>query len=107
MSDVAKKDYGRMDIMHHILAGFKSLFAEQLVVNVEKSRRTCGGAGYLNGSGFTEISQGASPLPTYEGDNIVMLLQASRYVLKMIKKAQKGEKLPKLFTYIQHIPQLL
>jgi hypothetical protein len=28
MSDVAKKDYGRMDIMHHILAGFKSLFAE-------------------------------------------------------------------------------
>jgi len=36
-----------------------------------------------------------------------MLLQASRYVLKLFKKAQKGEKLQYPFTYISNIPGLL
>lgn len=71
-----------------------------MVDSVDKCRRSCGGAGYASMSGFTELSSVCSPIPTYEGDNIVMLLQASRYVLKLFKKAQKGDKLPYPFTYI-------
>lgn len=37
-----------------------------------------------------------------------MLLQASRYLLKLAKRAKKGgENLPYPFTYIQNIPGLL
>ncbi len=41
-----------------------------------------------------------SPVPTYEGENTVMLGQASRYLVKQIKKASEGKKLPFPFTYL-------
>ena len=28
MSEISKKNYERMDIMHHLLAGFKSIFSD-------------------------------------------------------------------------------
>jgi len=40
----------------------------------DTARRACGGAGYQSGSGFSEIFSQGSPIPTYEGDNTVMLL---------------------------------
>jgi len=107
MSEVKNKNYDRMDTMHHLLAGFKSIFSDTLCDGIDKCRRACGGAGYASMSGFTELASVSSPVPTYEGDNIVMLLQASRYVLKLFKKAQKGEKLQYPFTYISNIPGLL
>ena len=45
-------------------------------------------------------------MPTYEGDNIVMLGQASRYVFKLVKRAQKNTKLPFPFEYISEMPTL-
>jgi acyl-CoA oxidase len=68
-----KKDFSKMDVLHHLLAGFKAHFSEEQVVSVDKCRRACGGAGYNSSSGFTEIANACSPIPTYEGDNIVML----------------------------------
>jgi len=48
------------------------------------------------------------PTVTYEGDNTVMYLQASRYALKLIKRAQtKNETLPYPFGYINDLPRLL
>jgi len=82
-----------MDVLHHLLAGFKSYVSEQVILGVEACRRSAGGAGYSSFSGFTELSNAVSPVPTYEGDNTVMLLQASRYVFKLVKKAAKGENL--------------
>lgn len=62
-----------MDQNHHILAGFKGNFTEQMVGNVDVARRSTGGAGYTAASGFTELYRNVSPMPTYEGDNTVML----------------------------------
>ena len=53
----------------------------------------CGGAGYASSSGFTELISANSPIPTYEGDNNVMLGQASRFIFKLIKNAAKDRKL--------------
>jgi hypothetical protein len=41
-----------------------------------------------------------SPVPTYEGDNTVMLLQSAGFVFKLVQKAQKGKSLPYPFEYI-------
>lgn len=46
---------------------------------------------------------GISPIPTYEGENTVMLGQASRYLIKLIKKAGEGKKLQFPFTYLNRM----
>ena len=46
-----------------------------------------GGHGYSASSGLSQIIQEADAGCTYEGDNIVLLLQTARYLLKC---AQKG-----------------
>jgi len=73
MDEIKGGNFTRMDATHHILSGFKSLFSDSALNDVEEARRTCGGAGYQSNSGFTAMFASASPIPTYEGDNVVML----------------------------------
>jgi len=87
IKDINNGKFERMDSMHHILAGFKSLYSEEVVEKQEVSRRACGGAGYSAHSAFTQIISNCSPVPTYEGDNTVMLGQASRYLFKMVRRS--------------------
>ncbi len=107
MEDIQVKNFERMDVLHHLLAGFKAYFSEELIIGVEKCRRSAGGAGYASFSGFSEIHSAVSPVPTYEGDNTVMLLQASRYIFKLVKKTQKKQPLAFPFDYIGNIESLL
>lgn len=107
MDDIQTKKFHRMDPMHHMLSGFKALFSNQSLIDVEEARRTCGGAGYQSFSGFTQLFSGVSPIPTYEGDNMVMLGQASRYLVKLLKKASEGKKLAYPFTYLMNMPETL
>lgn len=107
MDEIKSHKFGRMDVMHHLLAGLKGIFTDDMMRDIDICRKSCGGAGYQSSSGFTEIFQNASPMPTYEGDNIVMLGQASRYVFKLVKRAQKNNKIPFPFEYISEMPALL
>ena len=100
MKEVERKVFTRMDSSHHLLSGFKALFSEQALADVEEARRTCGGAGYQSNSGYTAMFAAVSPIPTYEGDNTVMLGQASRFLIKLVTLAQQGKKLPFPFTYL-------
>lgn len=63
-----------MDVAHHLLSGFKGFYTDTTLPMLEECRRACGGAGFHNFSGFTELCQNALPLPTFEGDNTVMNL---------------------------------
>jgi hypothetical protein len=74
-----------MDMLHHILSGFKAQYTEEMMAGVEIARKSCGGAGYQTSSGFTALIGNCNPFVTYEGDNNVMLGQASRYVFKLVK----------------------
>jgi acyl-CoA oxidase len=42
---------------------------------IEECRKLCGGHGYLNSSGLPELFAVYVPACTYEGDNVVLLLQ--------------------------------
>jgi acyl-CoA oxidase len=55
MNEIEKNDYSRMDINHHLVAGFKASFSEEVIIGSEICRRSCGGAGYHSFSGFTEL----------------------------------------------------
>ncbi len=50
-------------------------------------RLCCGGHGYSLASGIPQIIQDLDAGSSYEGDNIVLLLQTARFLLKC---AQKG-----------------
>ena len=73
MEEVGRGVFSSMAHMHHLLSGFKSLFSDQAMLDVEEARRACGGAGYQSNAGFTTIFSGLSPVPTYEGENKVMM----------------------------------
>ena len=107
MEEVERKVFTRMDSSHHLLSGFKALFSEQALSDVEEARRTCGGAGYQSNSGFSAMFAGVSPIPTYEGDNTVMLGQASRFLVKLINLGRKKKQLPFPFTYIGKLHETL
>ena len=68
-----RKDFSMMDMQHHYLSGMKSLFTEWGWRGLDACRLACGGAGYLGWSGFVEHMNFYSPLPTFEGDNTVMM----------------------------------
>jgi hypothetical protein len=87
MDEVQVKNFESMDVVHHILSGFKAQFTEEMNYALDVARRSTGGAGYQSSSGFTTLINNSSPYVTYEGDNIVMFLQASRYVFKLVKWA--------------------
>lgn len=97
---IAVGNFDKLPVMHHLLAGLKAHVSEVMMNTLDKARRSCGGAGYQSNSGFTELIACGSPIPTYEGDNTVMLLQSARFVFKLVKAAQKGGPLPYPFSYI-------
>ncbi len=74
LSDVQVGKFTKMDINHHLQAGFKAIFSQEYVDVTETVRKTCGGAGFASYSGFTQLYVNHVPIPTYEGDNTVMLL---------------------------------
>jgi len=55
MEGIEKSDYSLMDINHHLLAGFKASFSDEMIAGAEICRRSCGGAGFHSFSGFTEL----------------------------------------------------
>ena len=56
MKEVSNKNYDRLDVMHHLLAGFKSIFTDGINQGCEACRKACGGAGYASMASFTEFA---------------------------------------------------
>ena len=106
MDEIDQNIFDGLDTLHHLLAGFKDRQSEESVQGVDACRRSAGGAGYLSNAGFTEMADVASPFPTFEGDNTVMVLQSSRYIFKLLALDQQGKKLPFPFQYINRLQEL-
>ncbi|KAI4974153.1 hypothetical protein ZWY2020_047433 [Hordeum vulgare] len=51
---------------------------------IEECRKLCGGHGYLNSSGLPELFAVYVPACTYEGDNVVLLLQVARFLMNRL-----------------------
>ena len=61
----------------------------------------CGGHGYSQASAFPEIYSYAVGGCTYEGENIVMLLQVARSLMKIVEKLRNGSSnFPEICNYI-------
>lgn len=62
-------------------AGLKAFSSWVSSAGVETCRLCCGGHGYSHASGLPKIYVDCTPACTYEGENMVLMLQVARQVI--------------------------
>ena len=74
--------------LHARSAGLKAYCTSLAVAGVETCRLLCGGHGYSMASGLPDLFREFAPSQTYEGDNVVMLLQCARWLVKQVAASE-------------------
>ncbi|XP_049378347.1 peroxisomal acyl-coenzyme A oxidase 1-like [Solanum stenotomum] len=85
-------DFSTLPELHATTAGIKSLTTTATADGIEECRKLCGGHGYLCSSGLPELYAVYVPACTFEGDNVVLLLQVARFLMKTVSQLSSGKK---------------
>ncbi|OIW10847.1 hypothetical protein TanjilG_27793 [Lupinus angustifolius] len=107
MERLQAKDFSTLPEAHACTAGLKSLTTSVAADGIEECRKLCGGHGYLCSSGLPELFAVYIPACTYEGDNVVLLLQVARYLMKAISQLNSGNKPVGTTAYLGRAEQLM
>ncbi|XP_071705869.1 peroxisomal acyl-coenzyme A oxidase 1-like [Rutidosis leptorrhynchoides] len=83
---LASNDFSTLPEAHACTAGLKSLTTTATADGIEECRKLCGGHGYLESSGLPELFAVYIPACTYEGDNVVLMLQVARFLVKTVSE---------------------
>uniref|UniRef100_F1KY21 Acyl-coenzyme A oxidase n=1 Tax=Ascaris suum TaxID=6253 RepID=F1KY21_ASCSU len=90
--------------LHVLSSGLKAVVSWEVAQGIEQCRLACGGHGYSQASAFPEIYAYAVGGCTYEGENIVMLLQVARFLMKAAESVRKGNaRLAAITGYLNEI----
>ncbi|CAD6191979.1 unnamed protein product [Caenorhabditis auriculariae] len=79
--------------LHALSCGLKSVVTHTAAETIEQARMACGGHGYSDASYLPTIYTCAVGACTYEGENIVLLLQVAKYLMKGAKAAAENRPL--------------
>lgn len=107
IDNMKKDNFDSVELMHHLSAGYKSLFTQRTMDGLMLIRQCIGGAGYTAWSGIPLLIQDFAPAVSYEGDNTVLAQQSFRYLQKLYKLARSNLKVAKEFEYLTKIDQTL
>lgn len=104
-----KSDFSELQSTHIMLCCFKSLFTYWEFESYGNLIRSCGGHGYSHYSGLPHIMTEEFPNQILEGENSVLLLQVSRYLMKCFARVQKGNtaKVTGFFSFIKEMDKHL
>jgi len=69
-------------------------------------RQACGGAGFSAWSGLPGLITDQAPKVTYEGDNIVMATQGTRFIIKTARNVKKGMRANGHLSYLNKLDTL-
>ncbi|KAF7810081.1 peroxisomal acyl-coenzyme A oxidase 1-like [Senna tora] len=100
-------DFSTLPEAHACTAGLKSLTTSATADGIEECRKLCGGHGYLCSSGLPELFAVYVPACTYEGDNIVLLLQVARHLMKTVSQLGSGKKPVGTTAYMGRVEHLM
>ncbi|KAM7259932.1 hypothetical protein ACFE04_015673 [Oxalis oulophora] len=100
-------DFSTLPEAHACTAGLKSVTTSVAADGIEECRKLCGGHGYLCSSGLPELFAVYVPACTYEGDNIVLLLQVARFLMKTVSQLPSGKKPVGTTAYLGRAAHLL
>lgn len=110
-SDVTQRlqanDFSTLPEAHACTAGLKSLTTSVTADGIEECRKLCGGHGYLCSSGLPELFAVYVPSCTYEGDNVVLLLQVARFLMKTVSQLGSGKQPVGTTAYMGRIENLM
>ncbi|KAI1723426.1 acyl-CoA oxidase domain-containing protein [Ditylenchus destructor] len=91
MQGVGTGDVSLLGDLHSLSSGLKSQVSFQVALGIEQCRMACGGHGYSDASGLPHLYSVAVGGCTYEGENMVMLLQVARYLMKRAREICFGD----------------
>ncbi|KAL5211652.1 hypothetical protein ABZP36_022499 [Zizania latifolia] len=98
------KDFSTLQEAHACTAGLKAVTTFDAI---EECQKLCGGHGYLNSSGLPELFAVYVPACTYEGDNVVLLLQIARFLMKTVSQLASGKQPVGTTAYMGNIQYLM
>ena len=104
---IMRDEFKLLDVLHHFTSGLKALAGEMAYNGVDEMRQACGGAGFLASSGVCSLWEDVAPYSTYEGVNVIMFQQSSRYLFKQAAKIAKGKKCTDYFEYLNEMPNVM
>lgn len=88
--DIAKGDFKYLEELHLVTSSLKSFMTLATADGMEKCRKACGGHGYMLASGVALHFINFVPQATYEGDFVVLSIQAGRLLLKVVGNKMAG-----------------
>uniref|UniRef100_A0A8R1HSI3 Acyl-coenzyme A oxidase n=1 Tax=Caenorhabditis japonica TaxID=281687 RepID=A0A8R1HSI3_CAEJA len=105
MTESCIKDlsHGNSDVLadlHALSCGLKAVVTHQASQSIDQARQACGGHGYSDASYLPSLYTSSVGACTYEGENMVMLLQLARYLMKAATKKDEGAALTPLVAYL-------
>lgn len=100
-------DFSTLPEAHACTAGLKSLTTSVTADGIEECRKLCGGHGYLCSSGLPELFAVYVPACTYEGDNVVLLLQVARFLIKTVSQLGSGKQPVGTTAYMGRVEHLM
>uniref|UniRef100_A0A0N4ZQM6 Acyl-coenzyme A oxidase n=1 Tax=Parastrongyloides trichosuri TaxID=131310 RepID=A0A0N4ZQM6_PARTI len=90
--------------LHALSCGLKAIVSFETAQGIEQCRLSCGGHGYSDASGLPQLYAFAVGGCTYEGENIVMLLQVAKILMKVVKNIKDGTaKLASITEYLGRV----
>lgn len=96
---MSRGDASLLPQLHALSAGLKACSSFDAALGIEQCRLACGGHGYLAASGFPQLYADIVAGCTYEGDNLVLLLQVARSLMKL-----ENGKFDELTEYLKRPP---
>eukprot|EP00921_Rhytidocystis_pertsovi_P008302 GHVQ01013612.1.p1 GENE.GHVQ01013612.1~~GHVQ01013612.1.p1 ORF type:complete len:751 (-),score=81.28 GHVQ01013612.1:452-2704(-) len=91
MEECNKSDFSRLGDIHAMTSALKALMTSVVSGGIEQCRLACGGHGYALSAGIPLHLTNYAPQATYEGDFVVLSIQAGRILLKAVESKMKGE----------------
>ena len=91
--NLRKGDDSDLPFLHCLVSLYKSYFTAGAVDGIEECRRACGGHGFLMHSGLPSCYLDSLPAITVDGDNSVMILQAAKYFMGILRGGKVHESL--------------
>ncbi|NXI39717.1 ACOX2 oxidase, partial [Galbula dea] len=98
--EIQRKNFNMLPELHALSSGFKAIISQCCTSAVEICLRACGGHGYSLLSGLPSLYTKILASCIYEGENTILLLQTSRFLIKCFMAASTGQPVPPSVTYL-------
>lgn len=99
--EISSGDFSGLPDMHATSAGLKAFCTWSTYSCIETCRHCLGGHGYSSYTGLSKMLADFAVQCTWEGDNVVLALQTSRYLFRCYEKVQEGKEVNGSVKYLQ------